>query len=209
MNKHTDLSRIRTYFENTFSKHGPTPHGLDWNSLESQYTRFDQIAKLINPGQPYSIVDYGCGYGALYDYLVEKGHRFRYQGYDIVEKMVREAVKIHKNQENCVFTISEKDLEKSDYAVESGIFNLKLDAVYDEWTDFVLKTLHRLDELSSKGFAFNLLTKYSDRDFMRSNLYYADPCFYFDYCKKNFSRNIALLHDYGLYDFTIIVRKDK
>ncbi|MBM3138043.1 MAG: class I SAM-dependent methyltransferase, partial [Chloroflexi bacterium] len=29
----------------------------------------------------------------------------------------------------------------------------------------------------------------------------------FDYCKVNFSKNVALLHDYKLYDFTIIVRK--
>ena len=32
--------------------------------------------------------------------------------------------------------------------------------------------------------------------------------FFFDFCKRNFSRNVALLHDYGLYDFTIIVRKN-
>jgi len=42
---------------------------------------------------------------------------------------------------------------------------------------------------------------------MREDLYYADPCFIFDYCKRNFSRNVALLHDYELYEFTIIVRK--
>jgi len=39
------------------------------------------------------------------------------------------------------------------------------------------------------------------------NLYYADPGFFFDYCKTHFAKNVALLHDYGLYDFTILVRK--
>jgi hypothetical protein len=42
---------------------------------------------------------------------------------------------------------------------------------------------------------------------MRRHLYYADPCYLFDTCKKRFSRNVALLHDYEAYDFTIIVRK--
>jgi len=42
---------------------------------------------------------------------------------------------------------------------------------------------------------------------MKDDLYYADPCYFFDYCKKKFSKNIALLHDYGLYEFTILVRK--
>jgi hypothetical protein len=43
---------------------------------------------------------------------------------------------------------------------------------------------------------------------MRDDLYYADPLFLFDYCKRNFAKNVALLHDYRIYDFTIIVRKD-
>ncbi|HAW53355.1 MAG TPA: SAM-dependent methyltransferase, partial [Flavobacteriales bacterium] len=48
----------------------------------------------------------------------------------------------------------------------------------------------------------------SDPDRKRPDLYYGDPCFFFDYCKRNFSRNVALLHDYNLYDFTILVRKE-
>jgi hypothetical protein len=26
-------------------------------------------------------------------------------------------------------------------------------------------------------------------------------------CKRRFSRNVALLHDYDLYEFTVLVRK--
>jgi hypothetical protein len=43
---------------------------------------------------------------------------------------------------------------------------------------------------------------------MQKHLYYADPCAIFDLCKRRYSRNVALLHDYGLYEFTIVVRKD-
>ena len=65
-----------------------------------------------------------------------------------------------------------------------------------------------MDETSSRGFSFNCLTKYSDAEKMMDNLFYADPCDLFDYCKWNFSKQVALLHDYGLYEFTIIVRKE-
>jgi hypothetical protein len=54
-----------------------------------------------------------------------------------------------------------------------------------------------------------MLTKYSDADRMRGDLYYGDPAFFFDHCKRSFSRNVALLHDYGLYEFTILVRPDE
>jgi hypothetical protein len=43
---------------------------------------------------------------------------------------------------------------------------------------------------------------------MRPDLYYADPRAIFDHCKRTFSRWVALLHDYGLYEFTILVRKE-
>ena len=36
----------------------------------------------------------------------------------------------------------------------------------------------------------------------------ADPAFFFDWCKRNFSRHVSLLHDYGLYEFTLLTRKD-
>jgi hypothetical protein len=42
---------------------------------------------------------------------------------------------------------------------------------------------------------------------MRDDLYYADPLFFFDYCKTRFSRFVTLIHDYPLYEFTILVRK--
>ena len=46
-----------------------------------------------------------------------------------------------------------------------------------------------------------------DADRMQGYLYYADPCALFDRCKRCYSRNVALLHDYDLYEFTILVRK--
>jgi hypothetical protein len=42
---------------------------------------------------------------------------------------------------------------------------------------------------------------------MQDYLYYADPRVLFDHCKTRYSKNVALLHDYGLYEFTILVRK--
>jgi hypothetical protein len=71
----------------------------------------------------------------------------------------------------------------------------------------VEETLDALDRTSRSGFAFNCLTSYSDADKMRDYLYYADPCALFDLCKKRYSRNVAILHDYDLYEFTILVRK--
>jgi len=89
----------------------------------------------------------------------------------------------------------------------SGIFNVRLGRSDAEWFDYLQTTLDVLDRTSSLGFAFNCLTSYSDEDKKRDYLYYADPCRLFDLCKRRYSRHVVLLHDYGLYEFTILVKK--
>lgn len=202
-----NVNKVKEYFKEKFEKYGTTPQGEDWNSVESQTIRFDQLIKVIDSSQPYSIIDYGCGYGALVDHLQSLGHTFEYQGMDILEDVISSAKELHQTHRDCIFTANEQDLTPADYVVESGIFNIKLDTEFDDWTSHVLDTLNKMNRLAKKGFAFNCLTKYSDIEYMRPNLYYADPCFLFDYCKINFSKDVALLHDYQLYDFTILVRK--
>ena len=85
---------------------------------------------------------------------------------------------------------------------------MKLDAADGAWREHALTTLDRLDALSTRGFSFNMLTSYSDPERMRPDLYYANPGELFDHCKRRYSRWVALLHDYGLYEFTILVRKE-
>jgi SAM-dependent methyltransferase len=205
----SNLENIKTYFGEKLASYGATPRGADWNSAESQTIRFEQLAKVVDPPQGFSLIDYGCGYGALAGFLKARGYHFRYTGYDLLESMVLEGRQLFGDDPNCTFTSQERDLPTADYAVASGIFNIKFQSGDEDWTAYVLGILRRMHELSSKGFAFNMLTSYSDSDHMRPDLYYADPCFIFDYCKRHFARNVALLHDYGLYDFTILVRKNR
>ena len=89
----------------------------------------------------------------------------------------------------------------------SGIFNVRNDIGDEEWRAYILQTLKAMSASSRKGFAFNALTSYSDAHLMRRELYYSNPLEMFNYYKINFSKNVALLHDYDLYDFTILVKK--
>lgn len=201
------LERVERYYSGRFAEHGPTPSGVDWNSPESQELRFAQLLRVCEGApQPFSINDYGCGYGALYSYLERHGHDVRYRGFDISEPMLEHARREYERPQHVTFVDEEADLEPADYTVASGIFNVKLDVPEDEWADYVLRTLDTMARLSRRGFAFNMLTSYSDPDRMRSDLYYGDPCAFFDRCKRQYSRQVALLHDYGLWEFTMIVR---
>lgn len=208
MAKDIHLDPIRDYFIRKLKDHGPTYKGVDCASDRAQEVRFDQLARIFNNNRRYVLLDYGCGYGAMLSYLLRQGHEVDYWGYDIVEEMVAQGEAIYKDNFFARFTTRFEEVPDVDYAVASGTFNLKLDAPYEDWTQWVVKNIARMNERSRKGFSFNLLTSYSDLEYMRGDLYYADPCFYFDYCKRHFSKNVAVLHDYGLYDFTVLVRKD-
>lgn len=207
MNFNTILDRVRKYYDEKIETYGATPKGVDWNSPESQELRFEQLLKVCYGTKAFSINDFGCGYGALIKYMNDRGYTFQYRGFDISNQMIAKARELHRGLEYCEFFTDESDLTSADYTIASGIFNVKLQASYKEWEDYVLHTLRKISELSKKGFSFNLLSMYSDRDLMRTDLYYANPLFLFVFCKKNFSRFVSLLHDYPLYEFTILVRE--
>jgi hypothetical protein len=210
MTIHETQKKLNEYFSEKLTAFGATPRGVDYNGPEAQERRFEQLVKVIDPSQPFSVIDYGSGYGAMFDFLESKGWKFEYYGIDLIEQMILAGREAHRDFPNAHFTTNESELPLADYLLAGAIFNIKLDATYEVWQDFVVSTLQRMNTLCSKGFSFNMLTKYSDADRMaqRPDLFYGDPLFFFDLCKRAISRNVALLHDYGLYDFTILVRKD-
>ena len=179
---------------------------MDWNSGESQRLRFARLLQVIDADGDVSLNDYGCGYGALVDMLVSDGRRVTYCGFDISESMIAAARQRH-DAPWCSFTTDRGQLHPADYTVASGIFNVRLTHGVDAWREYTLQTIEVINEVSVRGFAFNMLSTYSDPEKRRAELFYVDPLEMFDLCKRRFSSRVALLHDYPLYEFTMIVRK--
>ncbi len=174
------LTSVSQYYSARVAEHGPTPQGVDWNSSESQELRFEQLLKLCEGrGEAFSIIDYGCGYGALAQFMRERGFDFRYYGFDISEPMIENARQLLADATECTFFSNPSHLPIADYTVASGVFNVKLDAEDELWNEYILDTLKTLARNSRNGFGFNMLTEYSDPEHMRPDLYYGDPLFFF------------------------------
>lgn len=204
----TILTEVAEYYSSKLAEHGESPRGVDWNSEESQVLRFTQLCRIIDTDMPFSLNDLGCGYGALLDYLAGQYRSFDYTGIDVSADMVAAASARHAARQHARFIPASEPDNPADYGLASGIFNVRLGRNDAEWQGYLEATLDILDRTSTRGFAFNCLTAYSDAGRMRDYLHYADPCRLFDLCKRRYSRHVALLHDYGLYEFTILVRKD-
>ncbi len=81
--------KINSYFTEKLEQFGTTAKGVDYNGDAAQQIRFAELVKIVkNPPARFSLIDYGCGYGALFDYLQAYNWLFDYYGVDLIEKMV-------------------------------------------------------------------------------------------------------------------------
>ncbi len=197
------------HYEPLLAEHGAGALGVGWNSHQAQEARFAQFARVLDgAGTPLSVLDYGCGTGDLLRWLRAQGVSCPYTGFDLSERMVREAATAHRGADRATFTSAEDRLSPADFVFASGIFNLRFGSTGEQWHDYVVRTVNQMRRLSLRGFAFNLLSSHSDPARKQPLLHYADPAWWLHHCLRQFSSRAAVLHDYDLWDFTVIVRLD-
>ena len=206
------LNGVAQLYEDNLRNYGQTSKSVGWKDEASQILRFQKLAHVIDPdvaAAGLTVNDFGCGYAAMLNFLdAQTGLKLdRYYGYDISDKMLAEARLAVANDRRAVFIKGSQITEEADYSFVSGTFNVRLAANNDAWTEHVLSAIRNLADKSRRGFAFNLLSSYVD--WKADNLYYGDPFFFFDFCKRNLSPYVSLLHDYPLYEWTLVVSKEQ
>ncbi len=202
------LDKISNLYSDNLTEHGDQSKAVGWPTADSQELRFEKLTEVIlETDSLFSVNDYGCGYGAHLEYLIKKRYPVSgYNGYDLSEEMLDKSQERLKDFDGDLNLINSSEIStQADFTFVSGTFNVRFESSYEEWKAFIEKTLHMINESSNLGFSFNLLSKYVDWE--EPHLFYGDPCYWFDYCKKNFSKHVSLLHDYPLYEWTILVRK--
>lgn len=201
-----NLSSIEELYTNNLEEFGISSKSVGWPNTEGHILRFEKLLGSFDFNNQFSLNDLGCGYGAILDYFVLKKLPINcYYGYDISQNML-DSLDISKYPMVTIAKHCSSRLSTlADFSVASGIFNVKFDESEDKWLAYIIKTIDIMNEFSVKGFSFNLLTSYVE--FKKNHLYYGDPLFFFDYCKKNYSRYVSLIHDYRLWEWTIVVKK--
>jgi len=201
-----DITKVEKLYSDNIDKFGITSKSVGWPDEKAQSLRFKKLLAVIeNKDDLISVNDLGCGYGEQFKYMVENGYNLKhFWGCDISQKMI-DAAKKYITSKNTEFVLSDKLSDKADYSFTSGIFNVKFEESIVNWEKYIEQTLIHLNEFSIKGFAFNLLTSYVD--YKEDHLYYGDSMKYFDFCKRNFSKKVALFHDYDLWEWTLVVKK--
>ncbi|MET4038358.1 SAM-dependent methyltransferase [Bradyrhizobium sp. RT6a] len=201
-------SGIAAYYSASAKKFGPTPLGVDWTCQATQEMRFVQLLKLCDFSSAFSLNDLGCGYGALVSYLGRRHLHppIDYLGIDVSASMVRQARQLWDGRARVTFVHGHIVPRTADYALASGIFNVELGQPREEWEKFIRESLDNLHETSRRGFAVNFMKRLGGIP-GREGLYYAEPAEWARYCANRFGAATELCEDYGMREFTLIVRK--
>lgn len=201
--------QVRAYYEDKLIRFGATYRGVDWNSEASQSLRLRVLLRGLGVDMldSFSVLDYGCGYGALVEVANTISPNFSYTGFDVSSAMIEVARQRFRDVGSTIAFTTELPDTTFDYTIASGVFNVKGETNDADWEEYVFHCVDQMSKAAGIGFGFNMLTLYSDPDRRQSHLYYADPLRVFDLCRRRYSSKVSLIHDYELYEFTIVVKR--
>jgi SAM-dependent methyltransferase len=199
-------AKVCDYYSGTLERHGPSPLGVDWPNTASQYLRFVQLLKIVDLGRPFSLNDFGCGYGALLEFLAIRhcDGLAAYYGTDISPKMVAVARQRWAAIEHATFEVDSRCSRVADYSLASGVFNIRLGhplALWEAYLESILEDIHASSRL---GFAVNFMLPH-DAQSNQNELYRSEPTRWIAFCEK-LGGSVQLLREYGLREFTLLVR---
>ncbi len=198
-----DRNKIISRYSSRFKEYGVDLRTINpgkLNKLEIQHNVHASIGALNNK----TILDIGCGLGNYYQFLLNKGLKINYIGYDIVEDFI----KVNRERfPEAIFEIKdisrEEIVHKADYAVMCQVFNNKYDSVNND--DVVMNAMTKAFQAVTTGISIDLRTDYVN--FTEDHLFYFSPEKYFAFA-KSLTPFVMLRHDYLPFDFTIFLYKE-
>lgn len=195
--------KVRRYYETAVKKHGDSLSALGWKSHYSQFARFEALFSQWHLAPGDAVLDVGCGFGDLVDFLSENAIPVNYLGIDLSPAMIAQAKKNHPGFQFEVGDLFGNIPYSADYVVASGAFSLHTRDPY-----FYLESaVNKMVAMAQKGVALNMLSSQTPTQ-DRGDEYF----FYFEPSKvveiaTRYSARWTLLHHYLPNDFTLILFK--
>ncbi|GAB6070560.1 class I SAM-dependent methyltransferase [Thiomicrorhabdus hydrogeniphila] len=209
--------RIQTRHKVSIERHGYQPQALYWSNREIQEIRFQNLISILPnshdlKNQAWSLLDVGCGFADLIDYLASSSYLPNYTGLDLSPDMVLAAQSLHPKSIILEGELVESQFVDSqfDYVMLSGALNEVVETEIENTAQFkgcyaksVIKEMYRI---CKKGVAFNLLDANHAWVQSRYDLQSFKPKEMVAYCEE-FADEVVLIQGYLDNDFTIHLKK--
>ena len=202
-------SKIAAIYNQRFLKLGPSPEASMWFSKKRQFTRFDIIfneIKLLNMNNKRSIIDIGCGYGAFFEFLSERGADdiWSYYGYDVSNEVIKFCNE-HYSREAAFYTGSIPTF-RAEFIIMSGTYNFFPTKDYNSWKHYFFRSLKTLWPKTTCAMIFNLQT--SDQEKITDKgIVYTSKEEIESFCKSNFGNVKAVINPAIPKDVTFVIKK--
>lgn len=203
--KNIDVQDFIQRYETRLQQYGYDPQTLGWGKKGRQEVRFSVLAEEALTMPTCSILDVGCGFADLYDFLSNMGWKGTYTGVDIVPGLLRVARERRPSVDVRLVDITSESqrLERYDYVIGSGVMNAKLPSGENPLQ--TQRLLQAMFELANKAVCVDFMTTLVD--FKNEAGWHTDPAWAISEAMK-LSNKFKVRHDYMPFEFALFIYKD-
>lgn len=195
--------------EEDLHRYGDNFRGVGWTKKpEYADLRYRVMLELLRGREPATLLDIGCGTSMLNEYRIAQGmDHVAYSGLDLSPAYLEVSRAKFPQVTYYQADILDDDavLPRFDYVVMNGLFNFRGTIGREEFWEYMQKMIVRADQLSTRGFAFNVMSKYLDWE--RDDLFHLPFDQLAGFLDANVSRHFTMRHDYALFEYTTYVYK--
>ena len=209
--------RIQTRHKVSVERYGYQPQALYWSNRDIQEIRFQKLIEILPTSkalkhQAWSVLDVGCGFADLVNFLERQAYFPDYIGLDLSPEMVLGAGAMHPNITLFEGELAECAFEQNqfDYVMLSGALNEVVETEVEGTVEFmgsyaksVIKEMYRI---CKKGVAFNLLDSRNEWVKSRFDLQSFLPNEIAQFC-EGFADEVIVVDGYLENDFTLYLKK--
>ena len=197
--KHKYIDR----YEGFLRKFGYSPKALGWGK-SGQNIRFSILCADVICDPTSCVLDVGCGFADLYEYLIQQGWHGTYVGIDIVPGLIEVAQSRHPDLELHLVDLLDFSCKiPFDYVIASGIFNIGWESKDNR--EYIQQSLQKMFTMAKVAVCVDFLSTYVD--YQHSTAWHTDPAWAFA-VGKSLSKRVALRHDYMPYEFALFIYRD-
>ena len=191
---------IETYYDRLCETQVDDVKAVGWINQQTQRLRFINLS-LVGDLEGKTVLDLGCGLGALFEFIQTEELACDYKGIDISKKMVKRA---RENYPGVSFEsidfLSKKYHSEFDFILASGAFSMPVEDPYS----YLEKMIRKMLDLAKDGVAFNCLSDRSPVHLAETRFMYYNPSKVLELA-LSISPYVSISHHYLPNDFTVFI----
>lgn len=170
---------------------------LGWGSQEQQHFRFEQVISRLNYAEK-SVLDIGCGFGDLYNFMKEKNHSPKeYIGWDITPEFINNPLIDDSNVKLEIKNIANfsTDTPVADVGIMLGLLNWNWKDA-DKNYDYSMKLIRNAFNAVNDVLVVDFLSTHYDPDYpVEDIVFYHDPGIMIEKIME-LTPNFEIVHNY-------------